>query len=231
MPRERNRRPLTVRRTQRGIITSEAIDKTLADIERTGHIPDDHVIEQRFPGITGFPSAKKEMMMMLIFNLRLRGFKNWQIANSMGMTPGGVSYYNKEIKKNFEREISEMSFMGQLGRSIAVFRELQAQCFKTINSEDKALGHKERLMAIRVAGVLEHSVISTLAKAGFFNANRLTPKRTKTGNKSDVEMIQQQILIALRGEPDMEAFIEGEAEEIETVDDDFEDDDISVLRY
>ncbi len=181
-------------------------------------------LEQRFPGLAASPAARREFLMLTIFNLRLRGIKQYKIAEALGIHRNVVGYYVKEMAKCFEKEIAALSFTGQLGRSVAVFRELQAQAGVILaksGAEDRT-----KLRALREMAFMEHSIIATLQKGGFFANGRLNPIHSQNAPQTEVGMLQNLLTGMFTGGDDED---EGQENELEA---DFKPDekDISVLR-
>lgn len=204
---------------------SPAFDETLNDIERTGKLPPQETLEKRFPGITASPVARKEFLLLTVFNLRLRGYRKQQIANALGIGFSTVGYYVKEMSKSFEKEAAQISFTGQMGRSLATYRELQAGIAKIANKESATDINK--LRAFSLMATMENNILKTLKMGNFFANARLNPAHSRTGARTEVDNLQM-LIQGMFTETPMEA---AEAEE-EITEDNYEmtDEDVSVLR-
>lgn len=202
------------------------IDDTVNDIIRDGKAPSDMTLERRFPGISTHPVARKEVMMTVIFQLRMRGYKNYQIAQWFGVEPQVISYYLREMGKQFENEIIGISFTGQVGRSVALFKELQGRAAKMIYDE-KITSNKIKLRAISEVAKLELSVLNTLARAGFFSNARINPQHSKNAQKSDISDLHSLVMDVIEGRSGDDAI---DAEITNPHDYEISDDDLSITR-
>lgn len=213
------------------IANSPEMEQTLADIERTGSLPDNATLEDRFPGITASGHARKEFMLITIFNLRLRGYRIHKIAEVLKVNPSTIGFYCQEMKKTFEKEAAGISFMGQVGRSVATFRELQAEASKmfhgrTVNGVVQHMDDINKLRALELMARMENSIINTLAKGGFFLNARLAPQHSSEGGRSEVDNMQRLIEGLFHGNFDRDEDAENITEENFVL----TDDDVSVLR-
>ena len=207
-----------------GIGFSPEFDETMEEIKDTGKLPDQKTLEERFPGITASPEARREFLMLSIFALRLRGAKQYQIAQTLGVHRNVVLYYCKQMAKAFEREIDGLSFTGQMGRSVAVFRDLQAQAFALIAKT--TINDQNKLRALREAAYMEHSIIRTLKEGGFFDNSRLSPKHSDTAPQTDAGLLHSLLAGMFTGDDGEEGGGEDMGEEGFVP----SDEDISVLR-
>lgn len=182
-------------------LTQDApLEQTVNDIERTGVLPDAMTLEQRFPGINRSTIAKKEVYMAVIYNLRIRGYKIHQIAKQFRLSERAVMFYLTAIEKQFEREAINISFSHLIGKSMALYQELQVQAHKVLY--DKATDTHNKMAAINVSMKLENQQVSLLEKAGFFKNTVLSPTLTSAQPKNQMQNMQNLLLRALSGEDD-----------------------------
>jgi hypothetical protein len=176
------------------------LEQTVSDIERTGVLPDAMTLEQRFPGINRSAIAKKEVYMAVIYNLRIRGYKIHQIARQFKLSERQVVYYIQEIEKQFEREAINISFAHVIGKSMALYQELQVQAHKILY--EKTTDNENKLAAINSSMRLENAQVGLLEKAGFFKNTVLSPLLNSSQPRNQMQAMQQLLLQALRGEAD-----------------------------
>jgi len=176
----------------------DGIEATVDDISRTGELPSGVTLEERFPGITTSQYSRKEVYMGIIFTLRMRGFKVTEVARALRLSEASVHTYIGHIRKNLEREMLRISFAGVIGRSMAVYRELQNQSNKLIFAKDTDTRNK--LTAIGHSMRLEQSQLGLLKSAGFFDNTKLQPSFSTEQPANQLQTMQEMLLKALRGD-------------------------------
>lgn len=136
-------------------------------------LPDKRFLEERFPGISASPFLREEVYMRLIHQLRMRGYNNIQIASVMKLSVQTICAYRKKLAKAFEGELADFSILGHVGRSMATYREFQAQASKIMY--DKTIKVTPRILAINAGVNCEDRVNQLLKDLGAFDSIKYTP--------------------------------------------------------
>ena len=201
-------------------------DLTLDDIERTGELPDDETLEERHPGVTSVRKLRKEFIMRTVFKLRNQQYRVDQIAKALKLSERAVWWYVKQIEKAFEQDTLRWSYVGQIGKSIAVFKDAQAYLARMLDAKvyKKDMKDENKLRAIRELVNCEQKVLNTLKHAGFFESSKLKPVNAQSqGERRDIDTVRD-FLNNLRMDAD-----DDEPEE-ETIDNcKYSDDDVRII--
>lgn len=140
-------------------------------------------VEQKYPGISVCPSAKREAYMRIIQSLRIQRIPVYQISKMLGVNVSTVISYTKILGKQYETEMGRFSLLEHAGRSIDTYRELQGAAARLANSEK--VKHTPRIMALGVAIDAENRINALLKEMNVFKAVQFTPVLSNASRNSD----------------------------------------------
>ncbi len=162
--------------------SEENFELTMADIERTGFIPDRETIEARHPGVLTHPTYKREFLMRAIYRLRLQQYTYNQIAAALRVDYETVHRHIKNLKRVTEQDVGMLTYRGEIGRSLSLFRDMQAQVYRMFEAKgDKQMSDVNRLRAAREVVNFEKDAFNVLKEVGFTKSAKLVPAIAKDG--------------------------------------------------
>lgn len=182
-------------------IKKDDIEELADFVEDNGELPSLARLERTFPGISTSSAARKEVMMALVFQFNLRGYKTGQIAAFLGLSISSISNYRREIEKQFEHEMLRFSMLAHVGRSIRTYREFQAQSAKLVY--DKKVKPTPKIMAINSAVNAEDRINMLLKELGAFRAVQYSPNLTATDSSDEMMQMRSFASIALSGNEEL----------------------------
>lgn len=201
----------------------DAIAQTTNDVVAHGQLPANIELEKRFPGINASPVARKEIYMRLVFQLKIRNYTAVQIANSLGMTHSNVALYLRYIRRQFEKEMTTFSVLGHVGRSLGVYKEMQAQAAKLVY--DGKVKHTPKIMAINAVVNAEDRVNDLIKTLGVYKNIQFNPNLTNSiQQKDDTAHLRDFAMAILSGSDEViDNLLEDENDEVV-----FDENDISL---
>ncbi len=169
--------------------SEENFELTMADIERTGELPDRETMDSRHPGASNQKNPRrKEFMLSAVHSLRMRNYTYDQIAAALHLSPKAIRWYASEMQKYLEQDVSFITFRGYLGNSLVVYKDLQAKALRMFAGEpQKQMSDQNKLRALRDTAFFERGKLTVMKEAGFFKNAKLNP--APSGSTEDLKPI------------------------------------------